>query len=376
MQRIEQIVVLGSTVTALAVVRSAHSIGLHCHIVDRQRGLATSSRYARTTILNSASDEAIVGCLCELAGGTPSALVADSDAGLRLIAAYRTRLVQSFRLVLHPDNSVLDICLDKFRFLNWCQEKELPAPAIVNVDDSGYFPDTFFPVMVRPRQTRHGQASSLPKAIEISCAKDLHDLLFEYTSAGAIACVSSSHTGASVRQFSVGAARNRAGESRLFVAEKLRPSARFCGGGTYVSASPDDEVAKVAERALVELDYFGIAEVEILHDVSTQQMFIVEINPRPWVQYALAWRSGFDFLTFLVRPHEYEPHRERPIGGRWLYWKDDLYVVFSRREGMRANGEVALLNYVRTLFAANVHPVWSWTDIGPSLHRIMRGIKR
>jgi hypothetical protein len=42
---VKSVVILGSTVTALGVLREAHRLGLSCLVFDTRPGIAMSSRY-------------------------------------------------------------------------------------------------------------------------------------------------------------------------------------------------------------------------------------------------------------------------------------------------------------------------------------------
>ena len=59
-------------------------------------------------------------------------------------------------------------------------------------------------------------------------------------------------------------------------------------------------VEQLARNAIERLDYFGIGEAEILRDKQTGEDYLIEINARPWLQYALAPASNHDFLGLVL----------------------------------------------------------------------------
>jgi len=334
------------------------------------------SRLAEVRVLDSDDDEVVLAALEELASSGHSALIADSDRWLRWLMRHRDTLDAEFQLVLHPDNSVLEICLNKTRFVRWCKEKALPAPNLYDIENRGGLSGIKFPVLVRPELTRHGSADDLPKAIEIAHSTQLAALLKRYEKLGVTPNICQSLLRPNVRQYSVGVACNETGGKRILVAEKLRPAAAMCAGGTYVVASPDENVASLVADAVTELGLFGIAEVEVMEDVDTGELFLLEVNARPWVQYALALSSGFDFLTFLLISGAYDPGLERYVGKRWLSFGDDLYVVFSRSEGLLKTKEITLVEYVWTVIRANVYSLWSFNDPLPWLASLKSRVRR
>ena len=95
------LVILGSTVTALAVVRDAHAHGLRPIVVDTGDGIAFRSRYAIACRPADASDEAVLAALRAHAG-PGSALVATGDPWVRFVIRQRPALDGMFGAVLHP----------------------------------------------------------------------------------------------------------------------------------------------------------------------------------------------------------------------------------------------------------------------------------
>lgn len=379
-REVNRLIVLGSTVTALAIVRNSHQMRLPCVLIDTQSGPATLSRLAEVKVLDDDDDEAALAAVVRQASDTTSALIADSDRWLRWIMRHRDALEAKFHLVLHPPNSVLEICINKTQFIRWCKEKALPAPNLFDIYDKRVFSSIEFPVLVRPELTRHGVDEDLPKALEVSTASQLSVLLERYVELGVAPNVCQSLLRPNVEQYSVGVACNDKGANRVFVAKKLRPAAESCAGGTYVVASPDEQVASLVVDAVQALDLYGIAEIEVLKDVDTGELYLLEVNARPWVQYALAVHSGFDFLRFLIRSNSYDFGSETQYGKRWLSFADDLYTVFSRSEGMLASRKIGFWEYLRTLMSANVFSLWNWRDPMPylvSMRRLLQNsIKR
>lgn len=119
----------------------------------------------------------------------------------------------------------------------------------------------------------------------------------------------------------MGVAR-RNGRTVFFVAEKVRPLPETCGIGTYVALHTDAAAESLTRHTVETPDYYGIAEVEVLR--SRARDYRLEINARPWRQYAFAPESGQDFLRFLLHPDGYDPHLEVKTGKQWIKFRRDL----------------------------------------------------
>src|SRR5262249_46187067 len=149
----DTLVILGSTITALAVARHAWRLGLAAVIFDRSPGIACSSRIARHHVHDDADEALSLQRLFSLADSRLY-LIATEDYWLRFIVKHRPALSAAFDRVLHPTNVVLELCLDKKKFAEWCQSQQLPSPALWSLADHDDLSRVHFPVFIRPAQTR------------------------------------------------------------------------------------------------------------------------------------------------------------------------------------------------------------------------------
>ena len=156
-----------------------------------------------------------------------------------------------------------------------------------------------------------------------------------------------------------------------FVAIKRRPLPQHCAVGTYVELAPQPEVDALGRAVLEALDYQGIAEVEILRDEDSGRLYLIEINARPWVQYALGSASGHDLLGFQLHPERFDAGRAVQRGRRWLNFTGDLYYCFSRSAGVVRKGRMTWVPYLRSVLRANTFAYFAWTDPMPAW-RVLR----
>ena len=370
MPNIKKLVVLGTTLTGLAVVRSAHAAGVVCSLVDIRLGIASRSRLARTHFVDRADHSATLATLRQLAGDAPCALIADSDSWLRFILAHRETLESIFSVVLHPDQRALQICLDKNTFLDWCAEAGFSAPRRYSIQaDGSLTPAAEFPLLIRPQTTRHESGIDVPKAVEARDQAALEYWLERFASVGVEPAVGQSLLRPGIRQYSIGVARNREGVVRTIVLEKLRSYPEQCAGGTFVVSSEQPAVEAWVRRVVATLGYFGIAEVEVMYDGASGESFLIEINARPWTQFALAERAGCNFLGFLLWGQE---KRTASSVLRWLNFEADAYGCLSRSTGVVRQGRLGMREYLASVLSANVFAVWDRSDPGPFLHALAR----
>jgi len=373
-QPIPRLAILGSSVTALAVARNAADLGMRPVLFDIERGVATTTARAEIHVVEAADADAMLPALLQCGGQSTAWLVATSDRWLRFVAKHRAALDAAFGAILNPHNDALAICLQKSAFTRWCISLALPTPAAFDADALAAAPsDAPFPLLIRPLESNLAGRAAVPKAIEVHDGAALSRWLATYRDAGVTPFVTQSLLGRALTQYSVGAAR-RDGKSLTFVAIKRRPTAELCGVGTYVELVPDARAESLARRALEALDYHGIGEVEILRDEQSGVDWLIEINCRPWVQYALGPRSGHDLLAFMLDPATFDARAAVVDGRRWLSFADDAYYCFSRSEGLVRHGKLPLIGYLRSIATANTFAYLSLRDLRafwPTLRKLV-----
>jgi predicted ATP-grasp superfamily ATP-dependent carboligase len=344
-------------------------------MVDSARGPAAGSGMAEFRLLASSQFHALAAAVRDLIGNDDIAVIADSDRWLRFVQSHRDALAAQRWHVLHPSVEALEICLNKSAFLQWCASHSLAAPVLH--DPASLNPDdlSLYPVLLRPERTRHDGSSGLPKAIQARNPEELKYWLERYGQAGVQPNVCQSLLRAGLRQYSVGAARDRAGRVLTFLAEKVRPEAERCAGGTFVAPAQRDGVEELAARALHALAFFGVAEVEVLFDEQTRRGYLVEINARPWLQHGLPYVCGVDLLGHALGQPVHRPARDRSSHA-WLYFGSDLYACFSRSTGVVTKGKLSVWGYLRSLLRADVYALWDWRDPRPSLQSFLQSLRQ
>lgn len=364
-----RLIILGASITALAVVRAAWRLGLSPVVFDVAPGIACSSSLAEIQIRRNLTSGALIEYLMRLGDNRNNFLVATSDVWLRILKEHRAQFDHHYERVWHPRNEALEVCLGKLEFVNWCQANSLPAPRLYELDAVGQTSVPIkFPVLIRPSQTLHGNSGpKLPKALQVENPDDLRGWVQQLRRAGVEPITSQSLLGQNLVQYSVPAARAD-GKMVSFVARKVRPLAESCAVGTYVELAPNDEVEGLARKALDLLDYYGIAEVEILHCRDSGENYLIEINARPWAQLSLAMASGHDLVAFMRNPSGYRADRELKTGKRWIDFRSDAFYCLSRSEGLLWKGKLRLADYLISLLRANVYAKFCAHDIRPFLN--------
>jgi len=364
-------VILGASITGLAVARDAHRHGLRAVVVDSTDGPGLHSQRASPVKVGATTEAATLDRILSL-GGPQDALISTSDDWIRFVIEHRSALSAAYGLIVQSENATLELCLNKMAFSEWCIASGLPCP-MAWIPGREVRPTSLeFPVLLRPVRTLHSyRALGLPKAVEARNESELAHWLAQFETRQIVPLVSESLLGRSLDQYSVPFAR-RGSETLLFTARKVRPSAELCQVGTFVEMCIDERIEHLARAAIERLDYFGIGEVEILRDKQTREDYLIEINARPWLQYALAPASNHDFLG-LVLGLSVAPQKIPVRSGKtWVSLRQDLFAAFSRSIGMVRHGRLGLVPYLRSLARSNVFALFDWRDPLPFLLSLRR----
>ena len=362
-----RLIILGASVTALAVVRNAVVNNLEPVLLDTRNGIAFQSSLAQSVFCNGNSDSEVLQTLLELGHSGRCSLIATSDRWIDFLVSNRSSLEQAYDTVLQASNDVLKICTDKLLFAHWCDENNVATPRLYQFDAQDLPSDVElnYPLLLRPyKGVMNAGAGEVPKAVETADRASLQQWLKTFRDAGVQPIVTQSLLGLDLIQYSVGLVRN--GERMVsFVAEKLRPVADQCAVGCYVVLRENPAVEKLARDVANRIDYFGIAEFEILHAQETGENYLIEINARPWIQYELGPRSGRNLLQVLLDAPAYDSSREKKSGVHWLNFNDDLFNCFSRSVGVVRRRKVSLFSYLVSLLRANAFAKWHRRDQRP-----------
>jgi predicted ATP-grasp superfamily ATP-dependent carboligase len=103
-------------------------------------------------------------------------------------------------------------------------------------------------------------------------------------------------------KYTVGALCNSEHElRRICVIKELRNYPMATGQACYVETVNEPGLVKLTEKLLKSLDFFGVADIDIIIDKRDNQPKLMEINPRFWGSMQVAINAGVDFPYLLYR---------------------------------------------------------------------------
>ncbi len=341
-----RLVILGSSVTALAVVRDAYRLKMSPLVFDTVSGIASSSRLATSLIVSAPTE--VFPLLKKHAEVHKLWLLATSDFWIKFIVDNRGQLDELCEKILHASDEILEICLGKQKFSSFCLQNNIPVPQLyTRLDIENGTPETFsYPLLIRPAET-HSSKKLVPKAIEAYDYKQLLNTIAQYDAVGVEPIITQSLLGKNLIQISVGVSRNKR-DSNVYAAQKIRPLPEACSVGSFVEVIDDAEALQVATRFFDVIDYYGIGELEILKDLDTNQYYVIEMNARPWVQYSLGPYIGCPLLGLFVNGEKQTTLSSKTAA--WIDFLSDAYCCFSRTIGCVRLGKISIFQWAKSLF--------------------------
>jgi predicted ATP-grasp superfamily ATP-dependent carboligase len=126
--------------------------------------------------------------------------------------------------------------------------------------------------------------------------------------------------------------RTRNGKIIGATAREVWRQPRFGGTSCWVRLEYIPELVSSAERIMAQLDFQGIAELSFLPD-DKGTWRLLEVNPRPWLQVALATRAGHPFVHAAYLDLIGESMAEPPPVGPAKSWVNAERVMLSAISG-------------------------------------------
>lgn len=143
----------------------------------------------------------------------------------------------------------------------------------------------------------------------------------------------------------------------------------FGHASTFAEQVDIPEMRTLAERFLTLIGYYGICEVEFMHDPRDDGFKLIEVNPRVWGWHALAIAAGVDLPHYVYQDMLGKTPQVKPPDPavKWQHFTTDLPTVLL--EIMR--GRMTLEAYVSSLKGKIQDAVFTREDPLPFLAELL-----
>ncbi len=379
----EPVLILGSGLTALGVLRSLARKGVRAYSVCHSNELAAKSRWH----LPAPRFEGRVpgpGELREYLGALsfPSAVLFPcSDDWTRAVAELPEDLKSRFPASISCAR-VIAAMTDKWQFAELLEKLNIARPKTILVrsrEELAALPDAAFEDMfLKPLDSQKFSGQTGSKAFQLASRRDALAIMnkLEQGGMGFPILLQEYVPGPANRYFLVDGFRDCKGESQALIArQRHRMYPAPFGNSTLSETIPLGQVEGAIdslERIWATTKYRGIFDAEFKYDERDGKLKIVEINARPWwfVEFAsrcgvnLCWMAYCDALGLPV-----EAVTTYPAGRRCVYGLYDFRAHRTAAPGLRG-----IPKWIGSLRGAS-EIVYSWDDPGPALALAQRVVR-
>ena len=355
------VIVLGSGLTALGVIRSLADVGIETLLVDGTRNLARRSRWARRRVIEhpESTDPASLLELLERLPYEKAVLLPCSDKWTTAVAGLRQSAPERFATSMPPQEAV-SVLADKALLANALDRLEIPHPwtkVITTEIDLDGIPEVRWPdIFLKPTDSQSFSQLFGVKAFTVSDRSDAAAKLQQMHDAGIGAVAQEYIPGPPDRHYFIDGFVDRSGRVKALLSRRrIRMFPTDYGNSTFMHTVPLDFVAEAVaglERLLADLFYRGIFSAEFKHDPRDDVFRLLEVNVRPWWYIEFATLCGINvaelsYLDALDRP---VPNRRSfPTGARHVLMPDDIFAF----RHLRRNGSLSFSTWWRQIWGAS-----------------------
>lgn len=294
------------------------------------------------------------------------------------ISRHRHLLEPYFHIAL-PTEEVVEMMTDKLSFLDYATRANLPIPKWFRLHNRQKAEqaagELTFPVIVKPPiKTPGWEQNTTEKAFKVENAAEFLALYDRCSQWIEIVLAQEYIPGGDEQHFTCNCYFNRAHEPLVsFTSQKLRQFPLETGQACLSIECRNEEVEQATVQLFQAQKWFGLAYLEMKHDVRNGKYYIIEPNiGRPTGRSALAEGSGVEFvhtmycdLTGLPLPSN---RQQQYRGVKWVSMLEDLRCSVQHWQ----RGDLTVAQWWRSLRGKKTHAVWSWRDPQPFLADVGR----
>jgi len=222
-------------------------------------------------------------------------IMACSDRGIRFLSENREALERSTAVAGTPPVESLDATVDKTNFARFVSQANLPHPDTVVLRAGEAIPNRLppFPALLKPARGSGGalierleDLGALERLVDSGALEGRDWVLQSYIYGRDIDC-------------SVICRRGRVLAYTIQSSVHL-PATSFAPVGA-VDFIHDDEALGHAERLVAELQWTGIAHIDMLRAAGDGCLYVIEMNGRYWASMLGSFRAGVNFPELACR---------------------------------------------------------------------------
>jgi predicted ATP-grasp superfamily ATP-dependent carboligase len=267
-------------------------------------------------------------------------LIPTSDADVQVVIDNASELARRYSFQDSYKDGTAAKILAKNSFYELCERHSVRFPRIWNVPKEqmrSLLPELSFPCIIKPARIHDIKRWMRGRKVWIvRDPEDYEQTVESFPDDAGIMLVQEIVPGPESEITLCCFHRDRLGHERqAFMARKLRQFPPGFGSASLVESRAEPETERISKEFLANLDYHGIAALEFKRHAENGELYIIEVNVRPSLWFALSSAAGRDTvlaayaeLSGMEEPLAEFPQRQ---SCRWRYNpKDMASAIFYR----------------------------------------------
>lgn len=344
-----------------------------------------SRHWDRVITANTDDPEEVFSVLARLGPTFPekAVLIPCFDTTVVSLARNRSRLEEWYH-ILQPRPEVVEMMMNKVSFYGYAFDQGFPLPTTSFLYDDEDLESSIdrhqFPVVVKPPASKHPawQALTHIKALKAETRDDLSAILdqYRYVVDGPM-IIQDWIDGSDEDLYACHVVYGRDGMAlTTFTSRKVRQWPPYTGEVSMAVEVDSPAVREVALNVFDSVQFQGIGFIEMKRDPATGRFFLIEPNLRISGRAGLADAAGVELIYTMyceaigaTLPNGRQQQASR--GKKWIFLRKDLQAGFFYWR----HGQLTLGEWLASMRGVSACGIWSWTDPGPFVGDLMRGLR-
>lgn len=378
-----QAIVLGMTPNGLGVIRSLGRQKVPVLAIGSHKSPSMFSRYCRSVISPDVETEEgrFLEFIIRIGKGLdqPGILFPTGDAYVTFVSENRDVLSHYFKFAM-PDKETMRQLLNKKPQYAFAKKLGIPLPKTFyprNLDELREISEMIdYPAVIKALCSISWRRSfPVKKVIFASSPEELLKAYQVIDNLNIETMIQEVIQGGDDKHYKICAYMNKKSEPLLiFTLKKLRNYPCHFGVGSVVESCKLPEVSNLGLRFLQGVGYFGIGSIEFKQDERDNQLKMIELNSRLWLQNSLTERCGmnFPYTMYLDLIGEKVDKQSTFIEGiKWISMRLD-YASFR---GYHGEHQLSYLEWWKSLRGRKIFEIFDWDDPAPFFYSTGFGLK-
>lgn len=384
------VIVFGTSVTALAAIRSFRRLGIDVFVYTIPGDLVTLSKYYNPIPRPAGFDPAAppvaqMESILRSLTFERAFLLPCTDLWSEAAAGLCEELKLRFRASIAP-RETMAILLDKGKLASQMTALGLPHPRSFHLEseedidniDEGVFESAF----LKPKSSARFIAKFKVKALHVHSREEARLLFREATNANCEVILQEYVPGPPTRHYFIDGFIDKHGAVLArFARRRERMYPVDFGNSTFMKSVPLSDVApaaKALDTLLSKLNYRGIFSAEFKYDDRYSNFYLLEVNVRPWwyLGFAQASRVPVCEMAYADAMDAPMPSMgDYPIGKSCIYPYFDLQEYFWRKRHSPNETRAPLLPRLWACVTSH-QPIFAWDDPHPAIFNFLLVVRR